>query len=92
MLYQRYGNPMNLLQQMLAVGQFSEFISEVIRIRNNEEDEKYMWEYYLHRVFDKSFKEFMNDAKTVPDPEASKGELETTIRDNFEMMENFHPE
>lgn len=92
MLYQRYGNPMTLLQQMLEVRQFSEFMSEIIRIRNDELNEKSAWEFYIHRVFDKSFKEFMDEIKTAPDPEASKGELETTIKDNFEMMENFHPE
>ena len=92
MLYRRYSDPTNLLQQMLTVGQFSEFIHEIIRIRNNEEDEKYMWEYYLHREFEKSFSEFMHEMKMLEQPEASEGNLEATIQESFDMMENFHPE
>lgn len=77
---------------MLEDGQFDEFISGLIRIRNDEQNEQSAWEYYLHRIYDKSFSEFMESIKTAPDPEASKSNLEATISNNFEMMENFHPE
>lgn len=77
---------------MLEIGQFDDFISGFIRIRNDELNEQSAWEFYLHRVFDKSFSEFMDDIKFSTNPEVSQSNIETTIKDNFEMMENFHPE
>lgn len=92
MLYQRYSNPMMLLDQMLQVGQFNEFIIEFIRIRNEERDEQTAWEFYLHRVFDKSFNEFMAETATTPEPEVTESNIEATVKHSYEMMENFHPE
>lgn len=92
MLYQRYSNPVMLLDQMLQTGQFYEFIMEFIKIRNEERDEQTAWEFYLHRVFDKSFNEFMAETAPTPEPEATESNIEATVKHSYEMMENFHPE
>lgn len=81
---------MPLLQNMLEVGQFEKFIDGFVRIRNEEKNEQSAWEFYLHRIFDMTFDDFLEELKPVP--KVTKSDLETTIKDNFEMMENFHPE
>lgn len=81
---------MPLLQSMIEIGQFEEYIDGFVRIRNEEKNEQSAWEFYLHRIFDMTFDDFLEELKPVP--KATKSDLETTIKDNFEMMENFHPE
>lgn len=77
---------MDLLQQMLQTGQLCDFIEELIQIMNEEVNEKTMWEYYLHRVFDKSFAEFMALNKE-PEAEAMDNERMTEIvKDSLEIL------
>ena len=46
---------MILLDQMAKTGRLYEFISAVVRIRNEEQEEKVMWEYWLHKDFERSY-------------------------------------
>lgn len=91
MLYQRYGNPIDLLQQMLQIGQFDEFIFKVVEIRNEKQVEDLRWQFWLHKVFDMEWEEYLHRCEPTQ-AEAYENDIETTLKDNFEMMENFHPE
>ena len=75
---------MPLLQNMLEVGQFEKFIDGFVRIRNEEKNEQSAWEFYLHRIFDMTFDDFLEELKPVP--KATKSDLETTIKDNFDQL------
>ena len=79
-----------LLEQMIQEGQLIEFIDELIKIVNEEKHEKTMWEYYLHRIYDRSFAQFMDEHEQSP--EESESNLEATVKQSYEMMKNFHPE
>lgn len=92
MLYQRYSNPIDLMQQMLQVGQLYEFVSRVVKIRNETQVEEMRWQFWLHKVFDTEWEDYLFHCESVDTPEATMNDIETTIKDNFEMMENFHPE
>ncbi len=83
---------MMFAQQMLQAGRFVEFIDEVIKIRNEEIDDKAMWEFYLHRIYDKSFSDFKAENERISAPEVTKSDLEATVKHSYEMMMNFHPE
>lgn len=87
MLYTRYGNPYDLMQRMLETGQFCEFIDEVVKYRNEEVNEKTMWEYYLHRVFDMGFDEFLK--ATEPPKPADMNEVEATVKSSQEILKLF---
>lgn len=82
---------MMLLQQMVAAGRLTEFIDEVGAIMYQENLHDMRWDFWLHKVFDMSFDDYVRSVESAVQPEAS-GNLEATIKDNFEMMENFHPE
>ena len=72
---------------MIDTGQLAEFINGM----QEAQDEEMMWEFYLYRVKENiSFDTFKS--RFVQPVESSECNLETTIQDNFEMMENFHPE
>lgn len=68
LLYKRYSNPMDLMQNMLKAGKLADFVNDVVNISNKEIEEQTMWDYYLHRVFDMSWDDFRN--KTASKPEA----------------------
>ena len=87
MLYQRYGKPLELLQQMMEAGQLCEFIDEFIQIRNEELQDKSMWEYFLHKVYDKSFEEFRQQVKEPAAPEAmGKDRMVEIVKDSLDIL------
>ena len=75
---------MMLLNQELENGEFADFVTEVMKIKQEEN----LWELWLHRVFDKSFEDFLADNQVVEVPEAN---LEATVKHSFKMLENFQP-
>ena len=85
---------MMLLQQMLQTGDFSQFIDDLGQIMWQEKANEQRWDFWLHRVYDRSFDDYVNDCETAMKQEEASGNanLETTVKQNFEMMENFHPE
>ena len=87
LLYKRYGKPLELLQQMVEIGQLAEFINELVQIRNEELQEKTMWEYYLHRVYDMSFDEFMQQTKEPEAPETmGKDRMVEIVKDSLDIL------
>lgn len=78
---------MELLQQMLQAGQLGEFIDELFQIRNEELQEKAMWEYYLHRVYDKSFEEFVRQINEPAAPEAIENDrMVEIVKDSLDIL------
>lgn len=91
LLYQRYSDPMMLLDQMIQAGRLCEFIKEFIDIRNDEVKEKVQWELYLHKVFDKTYEEFLKDVKEPAQlEEADMKQVETTVKSSINILENFN--
>lgn len=81
-LFERYGNPFLLIDTLIISGRFTDFVLEFLEIQN----EKMMWEFYLHKVYDKSFDEFKESMKPVP-----KEQLETTVQNSRSILNNFNP-
>ena len=80
---------MQLLNQMIATQRLSEFVHEIMNIRNEEIEEKTMWEFWLHKVYDMSFRDFMDDVKTEKMSAATKEQLETMVNDSRQMLKCF---
>ena len=83
-----------LLEQMFQTGRLAEFIDELRQIMWQEKANEQRWDFWLHRVYDRSFDDYVNDCEAAMKQEEASGNanLETTVKQNFEMMENFHPE
>lgn len=85
LLFHRYASPFLLLDQIIPFGGLSDFIGTVWQMH----DEEMQWQYFLSRVFDKSFEDFKESLK----PQGmTKQEIETTIKDSIAMMDSFIPE
>lgn len=85
---------MMLLQQMLQAVRLAEFIDELGQIMWQEKANEQRWDFWLHRVYDRSFEDYVNECEAaMQQAEASENvNIETTVKNSFEMMENFHPE
>lgn len=60
-------------------------------MHNQETEEKTMWEFYLHRVFDMSFKDFMDTIPKGTEQQFSESDLAETIANSVDMLNGFHP-
>lgn len=99
LLYQRYASPFSFIEGMMQASRFSEFVDGFIDTINKERQEEFkekdnqkMWELYLHRVFDKSFEQFKEEAKVEQDNRnMSASDIETTISMSNDILANFNP-
>lgn len=83
LLYHRYADPISLLDRMISAGQLSEFIDVILKKRNEEME----WQYYLHKVFDKSFGDFKKELQDEEDNIAASRsfDLETTVEETMDI-------
>lgn len=86
LLFHRYASPFLLLDQIIPSGELSEFISTVWEIK----DEEMQWQYFLSKVFDKSFEDFKETLRSQKG--MSQEDVETTVKDSMAMMDSFIPE
>lgn len=95
LVYKRYSNPMELIDNMISLSNFSEFISE---LADNVSDEK-LYDIWKSKVFDKSYADFKNEMMTKCKNNAgievsetmTDEEIETTINDSYDILNNFNP-
>lgn len=98
-MFQRYANPLIFIDRVLLSGRFFEFIREFISLYNEEQENKYkereedmLWAFYIHRIFDQSFPDFMKSIETskqetVPTEE----DLKETIVGSIGILTDFNP-
>lgn len=91
MLYHRYSNPMTLLQQYINIGQFDRLVVEMLEIISEELKETTQWEYFLHKVYDQTFEEFMREIEKQSDEvqTADMNEIETTVKTSLQILDLF---
>ena len=85
---------MMLLEQMLQTGRLAEFIDEIGQIMWQEKADKQRWDFWLHRVFDMTFDEYVQlcEDSMRQNESSEKNDIEATVKHSYEMIENFHPE
>lgn len=91
LLFKRYANPFLIIDQMILVGRFGDFLLELIDIV----DEETTWEFYLHTdmLKDKSFEEFKQSLTEAPENNPmTDNMIETTINKTYDILEGFTPE
>lgn len=91
MLFKRYANPMILLDQMIQSERLTEFVREFIQIRNEELIDQTRWDYWLHRVFDMSFGDFIERSTATGSEEINDAKLARTVDESLRIANNFCP-
>lgn len=100
LLFKRYASPFPFLEGMIHSGSFCAFVLDFVETFNREiEDQnhemhhKFRWEFWLHKVWDKSFQDYMEEVENNrKNQEMSEQALETTIKHSMDILNNFNPE
>ena len=83
---------MIILDRMIRAGRFTEFVQEVMRIRNDEMLDQKRWEYWLHRVFDMSFESYLALFDNLDTKETLPEEVLTaTVKESMGIINDFCP-
>ncbi len=81
---------MIILDKMIQARRFTEFVREVMKIRNQEMIDKSRWEYWLHRVFEMSFAEYLANVEGTEEV-LSDEVMEATVKDSMGIINGFCP-
>lgn len=73
---------------MIAHGSLSDLIDTIIEDRN----ESRQWEFYLHKVFDKSYNAFIEAMKAEEEAQQEDFDVSMTIQESFDIMKAITPE
>ena len=60
LLFVRYASPFVLLDGLIMTNSLNSFVDDFFDFVK----EKSQWEFFLHKVYDKTWKEFINEIKT----------------------------
>ena len=92
-LFKRYANPFLFIDGYLQAGRFLDFIEDFVATIQEEKEEQYQWEFFLHKVPEGSFADFRAKLKEDKElKELSATQIETTVNDTFNILNNFNPE
>lgn len=88
LLFKRYADPFSLLNSYIQTSRMCEFIN--IFVQQKIEDDRY--EYWLHKVWDKTYSEFTEALQITQDlQQMSDVDFETTVKKSMNILENFNP-
>lgn len=89
-LFKRYADPFILLDNLIQTSSLSEFIDDMFKFINKEMQERTQWEFFLHRIYDESWNDFIERIKSEENSQTV--DLGTTLKNSREMLINFTPE
>lgn len=85
LLFTQYASPFVLIDNYIQSNRFFDFVTSFVE----KENERQLWDLYLHREYNVSFEEFKNLAMQK---QASDEQVGTTITDSYQILQNFIPE
>ena len=92
LLFKRYASPFLFMDGYISTCRFSEFIDEFAKIVVTEKEETVNWEFYLHKVQEGTFKDFVDEIKINKDNQKmTEAEMESTVQDSLNILKNFNP-
>lgn len=93
LLFKRYASPFLFLNGMIQSARFYEFVVEFERTFMEEEEEHRSWEFFLHRVMEGSYNDFLEGVKVNKQNMTMTKEKEKEIIQHSEdILNNFIPE
>ena len=89
LLFKRYASPFLLIDQLILTNSLDKFIDDLFKFMGEEKQEQTKWEFFLHKIYDKSWKEFCNEIE-VSNVENNADIGETLIKSK-NILTNFTP-
>ena len=90
LLFTRYASPFVLLDSLILTHSLNNFIDDFFDFIIEERKEKTEWEFFLHKVYDKSWGEFSDSIKQSNDQ--TPIDLDATLTKSKNILNNFTPE
>lgn len=90
LLFKRYASPFLLLDQLILTNTLNNFIDDLFKFMGEENQEKTTWEFFLHKVYDKSWGDFCDEIKVQTNVENNVDIGETLIKSK-DILTNFTP-
>ena len=91
LLFKRYASPYSFIQGMIDTGRFEEFVTNFVLTVNKEKSDKTEWEFFLHKVFDKSYNEWQEEVRTInKNQQISTVDVETIIKHTNDIINQFN--
>ena len=92
MMYHRYSCPFSFVDKMIENGRFQEFVVELANTIRKEREEKQNWEFFLHKVWEGSYQDFISDVENnKKNLTMTKQTIETTVNHSLNILNNFNP-
>ena len=85
LLFVRYASPFVLLDGLILTNSLKNFVDDFFDFINEDRE----WEFFLHKVYDKSWSEFSNDMKQSENQKPV--DLGATLVKSKNMLSNFTP-
>ena len=85
LLFVRYASPFVLLDGLILTNSLNNFVDDFFDFINEDRE----WEFFLHKVYDKSWSEFSNEMKQSENQK--QVDLGATIVKSKNMLSNFTP-
>ena len=85
LLFVRYASPFILLDGLILTNSLYNFISDFLGFVREDNE----WEFFLHKVYDKSWKEFSNEIVQAENQKPI--DLGATLVKSKNMLNNFTP-
>lgn len=84
---------MVILDKMIQAGRLTEFIQEFVKIRNQELEDQTRWEFWLHKVFDMTFKDFLSKTEQAQETNEILPDevLQATVQESRGIINGFCP-
>lgn len=92
LVFKRYSSPFLLLDSLIENSKFLEFIVELL----NDYQEEQLYEFWLHKVHDKSYEEFKKGVESEKEKNEAPEELNDErvteiIQESYAIINNFKP-
>ena len=85
LLFTRYASPFVLLDGLIMTNSLNNFVDDFFDFVNEERN----WEFFLHKIYDKSWSEFSDSIKQSENNEPI--DLGATLVKSKNMLNNFTP-
>ena len=86
LLFKRYASPFVLLDSLIITNSLNSFIDDFIDFVKEDNE----WEFFLHKIYDKSWSEFRSSIKQSDNQEPI--DLGATLVKSKNILNNFTPE
>jgi len=94
MLSQRYACPFLVLDEFIRLQQLHDFLYEILKTIAEEKTHKSRWEFYLHKVYDMTFDEYVQLCENPPQQEQdmTHEQIGNVINESKMMLDGFVPQ